>query len=188
MLKRSVILIFLILSLSACSEEIQNEKLIKQVQIEELATEEVKLDEEIDWDERIAEVEFEADDLENLVWEDLHLTKDQFDDFLNKLLDHPFNLNEIDDELDLEIEIKKIDFNGEEIDYTLRNMSEDTFLADFGQGLSIYTIDTFSRQYYLNSDYSEDMKQPLIRFYDEDGNLLSEHTHFIDLTIDRFKQ
>lgn len=188
MLKRSLILLLLILSLSACRQEIQDEYLTKKVQLEELVEEELEPEDETNWDEGIAEVEFEADDLENLVWEDLHLTKDQFDDFLNELLDRPFNLKDLDDELDLEIEIKKIDFNGEEIDYTLRNMDDNTFLADFGQGLSIYTIDTFSRQYYLNSDYCKDAKQPLIRFYDEDGNLLSENSHFIDLTVDQFEQ
>lgn len=181
---RSLLLLVFLISLSACSGDIPSETISPSATVETIADEETEVDRTLKWKTGIAEIELKTDDLESIVWEDLYLTKAQFDDFLNELLDHPFNLNELDPELDLEIEIKKIDFNGEEIDFTLEDFEEEDFIGEFGQGLSIYMIDSFSRQYFLHSDYRVEEKQPTIRFYDEKGNLLSENNQFIDLTID----
>lgn len=139
--------------------------------------------EEESFEEATENIDLE-DGLEDINWEDVHLTKAQFDEFLNEMLNNSFEADnlkeeESDDFEDFELEIKDIRFDEKTIEYTLSSIDEDNLGALFSQMMFVTIIDGYTRQFYLHSDYSIDNQQPTIIFVEEDGRFITENDDFI---------
>lgn len=135
---------------------------------------------EANWEEGSSDIDLTEDDYDEIDWNKVHLTKAQFKDFLNEMRDNPMEVDE-EDELDVKIEVLDLDFNGEDIEFTVTSVEEDNFAEEFAQTMYIYMLDGFSRQFYLNSDYSDGNQHPTITFYGEEGTLITENDDFIEM-------
>lgn len=150
--------------------------------IEEQDAEEVK-SEEVDWKDATGDIDFSGDNFDDIPWEDIHLSKAQFDDFLDEMEKSPIEVNE-DDVSEVDLEVFNIDFDGKTIEYTVSSVDEDDFVTEFSRAMYIFMLDGFTRQYYLQSDYSNGEDQPNIIFYDEGGSIITENNDFIEMGID----
>ena len=74
------------------------------------------------------------------------------------------------------------DTNGE-IEFPISSIN-DNFMDEFYRGMYIFILDGFSRQFYLQSDYSNGEEQPVIIFYDEEGSVITENNDFIEIDLD----
>lgn len=159
----------------------------------EMATEEAYEDSDGDYDnEEEVEAEdtedFEFEDLdeqtqaeldqdwENIDWENIRLTRAQFDAVLYDVQD---NLNvETGEDGEETVYIDNIDFDGETIEITLIN-NQQSEIADFATGMYAWVIDSFYRQLYLSSEYSNWEVQPRIIITDQNGDVVTDATEFI---------
>lgn len=133
--------------------------------------------EELEYDDLDEETQAELDqDWENIDWENVRLTRSQFDAVLYEVQD---NLNVQTGEGDEQtVYIDNIDFDGETIEITLVNTDTSEF-AGFATGMYAWVIDSFYRQLYLSSDYSNWEVQPRIIIMDEEGEVITDETEFI---------
>lgn len=115
-------------------------------------------------------------DWENIDWENVRLTRAQFDAVLYEIQD---NLNvQAGEGEEQTVYIDNIDFDGETIEITLVNTDTSEF-AGFATGMYAWVIDSFYRQLYLSSDYSNWEVQPRIIITDQDGDVITDETEFI---------
>lgn len=139
--------------------------------------------EEVDWKDATGDIDFSEDDLDEIAWEDIHLSKAQFKDFLDEMAETPFEVDE-DSEDEFELEVFDVNFDGEIIEYTITSVDEDDFMKEFSRVMYVYMLDGFTRQFYLQSDYSNGENHPIVIFYDEDGSVITENDDFIEMDID----
>lgn len=139
--------------------------------------------EEVDWKDATGDIDFSEDDLDEIAWEDIHLSKAQFKDFLDEMAETPFEVDE-DSEDEFELEVFDVNFDGEIIEYTITSVDEDDFMKEFSRVMYVYMLDGFTRQFYLQSDYSNGKNHPIVIFYDEDGSVITENDDFIEMDID----
>lgn len=143
-------------------------------------------DSEVDETEETDDLEFEDldeqtqseldQDWENIDWENVRLTRSQFDAVLYDVQDN-VNLQASEDD-EPTITISGIDFDGETIEITLINTDQSEF-ADIATGMFAWVMDSFYRQLYLSSDYSNWEVQPRIIIMDENGEIISDESEFI---------
>lgn len=142
-------------------------------------TKETKGTKEENWEEAIGDITLTEDEFEDIDWDNIHLTKAQFDDFLNEMRQNQMEIDE-EGEMDVEIKILGIEFNGDVIEYTITSTDETDFANEFARAMYILMLDGFTRQFYLNSDYSNGEQHPTIIFYDEAGSVITENNNFIE--------
>ncbi|SLC87749.1 Uncharacterised protein [Mycobacteroides abscessus subsp. abscessus] len=61
------------------------------------------------------------------------------------------------------------------------NNTDASEMSELTNGFFAIMMDTFSRQLYLNSDYSDGTNQPTIIIKDNAGTVISEETDFIEM-------
>lgn len=160
--------------------------------VEEDATEEKPIDEELEQtipeteeieeeslEEAVANIDFDTGDIEEIPWDEIELSKGQFDDFLMELPDDTFDFEGADEKI--EFEIQSLDFDGELIEFTLIDNGMEDVMAEFVRSFYIFMVDSYSRQFYLSSDYSDGDTQPKIIFYDKMGEIITENDEFIEI-------
>lgn len=112
MSKRIISLLFVSsLLLGACADT-ENDLTIEDVDVGETevepqeATEQTENVEsgEVDWKDATGDIDFSEDDLDEIPWEDIHLSKAQFKDFLDEMAATPFEVDD-DTEDDFELEV-----------------------------------------------------------------------------------
>src|SRR5699024_8700780 len=170
----------LILLAMGCSREVENNKdtnISNTDSTEEI--EEVEMEEEANWEDAVEDIDLAEEDFDEIEWDKIHLTKAQFDDFLNEMRNNQMEVDE-EDENDIEIQVLGIEFDGKTIEYTVTSAYEDNFMTEFAQGMYILMLDGFTRQFYLHSDYSNGEQHPTIIFNDEDGSVITENNDFIE--------
>lgn len=146
---------------------------------EDTETEDAEELEFVDLDE---ETQAELDqDWENIDWANVRLTRAQFDAVLYEVQDD-LNLQTGEGE-EQTVYIDTIDFDGETIEITLVNTDTSEF-AGFATGMYAWVIDSFYRQLYLSSDYSNWEVQPRIIIMDEEGGIITDATEFITFDED----
>ncbi|GAB2486205.1 hypothetical protein GCM10008929_08740 [Alkalibacterium psychrotolerans] len=133
--------------------------------------------EDFEFEELDEQTQAELDqDWENIDWENIRLTRAQFDAVLYEVQD---NLNvQTGEDGEQDVYIENIDFDGETIEITLINnqLSE---IADFATGMYAWVIDSFYRQLYLSSEYSNWEVQPRIIIIDQNGEVITDQMEFI---------
>ena len=183
-LKR-IVLASSIFLLFGCSSEVEKDKNTntqdadKVEEIDKLETEETEEIEETGWEEAIGDISLTEDEFEDIDWDNIHLTKAQFDDFLNEMRKNQMEVDE-EGEMAVEIKILGIEFNGDVIEYTITSTNETDFTNEFARAMYVLMLDGFTRQFYLNSDYSNGEQHPTIIFYDEEGSVITENNNFIE--------
>lgn len=180
---KQLLVLSILLFLIACGNEGNNKEGI-ELNSKELTEKVEEIEsEEVDWKDATGDIDFSEGGFEEIPWEDIHLSKAEFDDFLNEMTDSPFEVAE-DDETEVELEVFNIDFDGEVIEYTITSVDEDDFMNEYSQAMYILMLDGFTRQLYLHSDYSNGEDQPTIIFYDEEGLVITENNDFIGVGVD----
>lgn len=133
--------------------------------------------ESFEYEDLDEETQAELDqDWENIDWENVRLTRDQFDAVLYDVQDN-LNLQTGEDE-EQAVYIENIDFDGETIEITLIN-NQQSEIADFATGMYAWVIDSFYRQLYLSSEYSNWEVQPRIIIIDQNGEVITDQMEFI---------
>lgn len=61
------------------------------------------------------------------------------------------------------------------------NNPDTSEMRELTNGFFTIMMDSFSRQLYLSSDYSDGSTQPTILIKDDTGNIISEETDFIEM-------
>ncbi len=163
----------------APNEEATEEKKIDD-EVEETTPETEEIEEEESWEDAIEDVDFETENIEEIPWDEIDLTKSQFDDFLTEMEGNSFQSEDEGDEEEFEIDIESVDFDGKIIEFTIIDDGGDDLIAEFTRTMYIFTMDAFTRQFYLASDYSDGDTHPTIIFYDEIGEIITENDDFIE--------
>lgn len=132
-------------------------------------------------DSNLDEEEFEDYDFEinmdnedEIDWDSIHLTKGQFRKFLKDFVTE----NDSDEEDGLLI--KGADLNGSTIHISIETIAETEEIASFTNSFFAVVADSFIRQIYLHSDYSNGKTQPKIIIEDVNLGIVSEQDDFID--------
>lgn len=177
---KSIFVASLILLLMGCSREVENNSDVNTLDSDSAEEiEEVEMEEEENWEDAVGDIDLAEEDFDEIEWDKVHLTKAQFDDFLNEMRKNYMEVDE-EDENDIEIQVLGIEFDGKTIEYIITSADEDNFMTEFAQGMYILMLDGFTRQFYLHSDYSNGEQHPTIIFNDEDGSVITENNDFIE--------
>lgn len=133
--------------------------------------------EDFEFEELDEQTQAELDqDWENIDWENIRLTRAQFDAVLYEVQD---NLNvQTGEDGEQDVYIENINFDGETIEITLIN-NQQSEIADFATGMYAWVIDSFYRQLYLSSEYSNWEVQPRIIIIDQNGEVITDQMEFI---------
>lgn len=119
-------------------------------------------------------------DFEEINWDDVHLTRSEFDESLTEL-QRSFNEDYEEDE-EMNVTINNVDFSGDTIEITLTNDDESEY-ADMTTNFLAAFLDSFYRQLYLRSDYSDGNTHPRIIIQTSDGEVITDETDFIEYDI-----
>lgn len=161
--------------LAACNSEETNNNdsnTNKIVSSESIAPEEPGLDE---LDQSVADEIAKIGSEEAIDWEKINLNKRQFKEYIDSLDEQETENSEesisiisssMPDNNKIEIIIKNPDTSG---------------MRELTNGFFSIMIDSFSRQLYLNSDYSDGSTHPTILIKDDTENIISEETDFIEM-------
>lgn len=125
-------------------------------------------------------------DMENLLnmnmqginWDDTHVTTDQFDSLLYDFQDE---LNQQYEEDNGPIAIDSIDHSDDIIEITITN-SEDSDPESYTNMAFATFFDTFYRQLYLNSDYSDGTSQPHIIVENSEGEVITDMKGLLEMS------
>ena len=118
--------------------------------------------------------EINMDNEDEIDWDSIHLTKGQFRKFLKDFVTE----NDSDEEDGLLI--KGADLNGSTIHISIETIAETEEIASFTNSFFAVVADSFIRQIYLHSDYSNGKTQPKIIIEDVNLGIVSEQDDFID--------
>ena len=134
------------------------------------------------WEDAVGVIDFSQNDLEEISWAEIHLSKAQFDDFLEEMRDNYLKVHEEYD-ADAKLDVLNVHFEGKMIEYTITSLEEDHPMVEVAQMMFIYMLDGFTRNFYLQSDYSQGEEHPIIIFYDENGTVIEENDDFIEIEV-----
>lgn len=150
----------------ASSSEIIEEETVKEEpglqELEEVVTNEISkigTDEEIDW-------------------EKINLNKRQFREFIESLSDMTTEESDSEEQTIAIISSTMTDDNT--IEFIINN-SDKSEMSALSNGLFALVMDSFSRQMYLSSDFSDGNTHPTIYIKDNVGNIISEASDFIEM-------
>lgn len=137
----------------------------------EVAAEEVEPEES--WKEALEGIDLDSDNPEEIPWDEINLTKKQFDEFLVYLTDDSGATEE-------EITMSSVDFDGDTIHLVIENKEEDPEIAELSNAFFVMFMDSYLRQFYLVSDYSDGEIHPTIVIEDVNHGTVSELDDFIE--------
>lgn len=132
-------------------------------------------DEEETWEEAMDDVDFDLENEEEIPWEDIHLTESQFDGFLDDFL------TDMEEDPEDTISVEDYEFDEDTIHILISNEEEEPELADFSNSFFALVTDSFVRQFYLHSDYSDGDTHPLIIIEDVENGVVSELDDFAEM-------
>lgn len=84
---------------------------------------------DVKWEDAVGTIDFSLNDLEEILREEIYLSKAQFDDFLEEIRDNSLKVHEEYD-ADDELEVLVVHFEGKTIEYTITSLDE-ALLATF---------------------------------------------------------
>lgn len=154
------------------TEEIEEES--DDTNDESTAEEPEETEEEESWEEAMEDVELDLENEEEIPWDDIHLTQSQFDGFLDDFL------TDMDEDPEESIVVEEYDFDEETIHIYISNQEEEPELAEFSNSFFALVTDSFVRQFYLHSDYSDEDIHPLIIIEDVEHGIISELADFAE--------
>lgn len=165
------------LVLVACSAEdnSKNEASHTETPESEVVVEEPGLDE---LDPAISEELSKMGTDEEVDWEKIHFNKRQFKEYIDSLDEQETNSSETGEGSLTVVSSSMVDDDTIEI---IINNTDTSEMSELTNGFFALMMDTFSRQLYLNSDYSDGSTQPKIIIKDEANNIISEATDFIEM-------
>lgn len=111
-------------------------------------------------------------------WDKINLNKRQFREYIESLSDFITDESENDEEALSIVSSTMLDKKTIEIVINNPDKSE---MSSFTNGLFALFMDSFSRQLYLSSDFSDGSAHPTIYIKDEEGNIISEASNFIEI-------
>lgn len=166
--------------LTACGNSETENTVVENEQSSAVVTQEPGL-EQLD-DQTIKELSKigSAEDEEEIDWDNVHLNKRQFKEFIEALADSFSDENENEEGIDI---LSSTVSNDKKIEFTIKNADTSDFNEFTSRFFAIF-IDTFSRQLYLNSDYYDGSSQPTIIVKDDNDTVISESSDFIELEDD----
>lgn len=116
-------------------------------------------------------------DFEDIDWDGVNLSKKEFKSSLSELKQN-FNAD-YEAEEDMDLRIDSVDFSGDTIEIIMTNF-DDSEYADMTNGLLAAFLDSFYRQLYLHSDYSNGSDHPHIIIKTSDGEIITDQKDFIE--------
>lgn len=164
--------------LTACNTEEGNENnsnTSEVVESESKVVEEPGLDE---LDPAISDEIAKMGTDEEIDWEKINFNKRQFKEYIESLDEQETDSSETGEDTLTVVSSSMIDGNTIEI---VINNTDTSEMSELTNGFFALMMDTFSRQLYLNSDYSDGTAQPTIIIKDNTGNVISEETDFIEM-------
>jgi len=165
------------LVLGACSAEdnSKNDSSSTETPASEVVIEEPGLDE---LDPAISEEISKMGTDEEVDWEKIHFNKRQFKEYIDSLDEQETTSSETGEESLTVVSSSMVDDNTIEI---IINNTDTSEMSELTNGFFALMMDSFSRQLYLNSDYSDGSTQPKIIIKDEANNIISEAIDFIEM-------
>lgn len=148
---------------------------------EEVETDTETVEEEESDEEDIEELDEDIratldQDFEEINWDDVELSRAEFDAALTEF---QYNLNQdYEEDEEIDIYIDNIDFTGDTIEVTMTN-NDDSEFAEMTNGFFAAFIDSFYRQLYLRSGYSDGTTQPRIIVQTTDGDVITDQEDFL---------
>lgn len=127
------------------------------------------------WEEIMGDADIDLESDEEIPWEDIHLSEEQFDEFLESLL------TDLESDSEWSISVEGYEFDEESIHIMIANNEEEEVAAEFSNTFFAIVTDTFVRQFYLNSDYYDGESQPLITIEDVNHGVVSELDDFVEM-------
>ncbi|MGP6138615.1 hypothetical protein [Jeotgalibaca sp. A127] len=115
---------------------------------------------------------------EEIDWEKINLNKRQFREFIESLSD--MTTEEYDGEEQTIAIISSTMTDDDTIEFIINNPDKSEMSA-LSNGLFALVMDSFSRQMYLSSDFSDGNTHPTIYIKDNVGNIISEASDFIEM-------
>ncbi|WP_373765506.1 MULTISPECIES: hypothetical protein [Jeotgalibaca] len=147
------------------TESVKESKVTKEPGIQELDNsiiqeiEKIGTEEEVDWDK-------------------INLNKRQFSEYIESLSDLVTDESDTDEDALSIISSTMID--NETIEIVINNPDKSEMSA-LTNGFFAIIMDSFIRQLYLSSDFSDGSTHPLIIIKDEENNMVSEASNFIEM-------
>lgn len=127
------------------------------------------------WEEIMGDADIDLESDEEIPWEDIHLSEEQFDEFLESLL------TDLESDSEWSISVEGYEFDEESVHIMIANNEEEEMAAEFSNTFFAIVTDTFVRQFYLNSDYYDGESQPLITIEDVNHGVVSELDDFVEM-------
>lgn len=127
------------------------------------------------WEEIMGDADIDLESDEEIPWEDIHLSEEQFDEFLESLL------TDLESDSEWSISVEGYEFDEESVHIMIANNEEEEVAAEFSNTFFAIVTDTFVRQFYLNSDYYDGESQPLITIEDVNHGVVSELDDFVEM-------
>ncbi|MFL2100053.1 hypothetical protein [Mycobacteroides abscessus] len=115
---------------------------------------------------------------EEIDWEKINFNKRQYKEYIESLDEQETDSSETGESTLTVVSSSMVDDNTIEIVINNTDASE---MSELTNGFFAIMMDTFSRQLYLNSDYSDGTNQPTIIIKDNAGTVISEETDFIEM-------
>lgn len=172
-MKKKLIIGMGIFILAACDNATEVTEPVEDLETEVSVEEEPGLD-ALD-QSALNELEKLGDENQEINWDKVNLNKKQFKEFLKEFSDELSKASE--DKLRL-ISAKMV--NDTTIEFVISNPDQ-SVMSEVTNGFFAIILDTFTRQLYLNSDYSTGAKQPTIIVKDDLDTIISEADDFIEL-------
>lgn len=165
------------LILGACDAEdnSKNDTSATKVSESEAVVEEPGLDE---LDPAISEELSKMGTDEEVDWEKINFNKRQFKEYIDSLDEQEAESSETGESTLTVVSSSMIDDSTIEI---VINNTDTSEMSELTNGFFTLMMDSFTRQLYLNSDYSDGSTQPKIIIKDNGGNIISEATDFIEM-------
>ncbi|AGY82855.1 hypothetical protein [Carnobacterium inhibens] len=161
--------------LAACGTEetsVNDSNTAEVAKSESIAVEESGLDElDQSTTDELAKIGSEDEEID---WEKINLNKRQFKEYIESL----------DEQEETSEETLTIVSSSMPDDTTIEiiiNNPDTSEMRELTNGFFTIMMDSFSRQLYLSSDYSDGSTQPTILIKDDTGNIISEETDFIEM-------
>lgn len=115
---------------------------------------------------------------EEIDWEKINFNKRQFKEYIDSLDEQEAESSKTGESTLTVVSSSMVDDKTIEI---VINNTDTSEMSEITNGFFALMMDSFSRQLYLNSDFSDGSIQPKIIIKDDAGNVISEETDFIEM-------
>ena len=114
---------------------------------------------------------------EEVNWEKINLNKHQFKEYIESLDEQEAESSE---ESEDSLTVTSSSMTDDSTIEIVINNPDTSEVSELTNGFFALMMDSFSRQLYVHSDFSDGTAQPTIIIKDDAGNMISEATDFID--------